>query len=365
MLGKKTFIELALVFTVFFFGCKKDNVVDTKPVKDPRTYNWTADTLGYPGSYQTLMNDIWGSSHNDVYVVGHNSQNRGLMWHYDGNSWTSVRLITSEGGQIDGAIDLTSIYGFSSTDIYAAGSRIVGYNPNPPPTFIDSNLIIHYDGSTWKRVNTYNGRIVDDIYGISSTDIWAGGYQNTLYHYNGRTWIKDSVNITVPANYNFQVSSISSYNSNFYAIANSDDNAGHSINFLLKKINGTWVVKDSSYVGSGNEAFGWVLNKSKTNSLYSMGRGVFKYNGTSWDNIFKNTSSFISSMWGSSDDNIFIAGNANGVVFHFNGTDWKQIEQLSNAQIDYFGVWTDGTEAFVVGHIYDGVYMKTIVWHGK
>jgi len=367
MVSKKTTIELALIFIVItlFSGCKKDSVVDTKPVKDPRTYTWTADTLGYPGSYQTLMTDIWGSSANDVYVVGHCSRdNNGVMWHFDGNKWTNVVLSPNNTSDW-GAIGMTSIYGFSSRDIYAGGDRITGYNPNPPPTFNISSLIIHYDGTSWKRVNTFHGRVIDDIYGISSTDIWAGGDQNTLYHYNGSSWIKDSVNITVPANYIFQISSISSFNSNYYAIANSYDNAGHSINYLLKKTNDKWIVNDSTLIGSGNEEFGWMLNKSKTNNLYSMGRGIYKYNGTSWNHIFNSTPSFTGGMWGSSDDNIFIAGNATGVVFHFNGSDWKQIEQLNNPQADYYGVWTDGTEAFVVGNINDGVYMKTIVWHGK
>jgi hypothetical protein len=75
MLNKNIYFEFItiFVFTAIFLGCKKDNLVDVKPIKDPRTYSWTADTLGYPGAYQTLMTDIWGSSHNDVYVVGHSS----------------------------------------------------------------------------------------------------------------------------------------------------------------------------------------------------------------------------------------------------------------------------------------------------
>ena len=365
MLSKKPFIELVIVFTVLFFGCKKDNVVDTKPVKDPRTYSWTADTLGYPGSYQTLMNDIWGSSHNDVYIVGHNSQNRGLMWHYDGNSWTNVRLITSEGGQIDGAIDLTAIYGFSNTDIYAVGSRIVGYNPNPPPTFIDSSLIIHYDGSTWRRVNIYNGRLLGDIYGSSSNNIWAGGWEKKAFHYDGSKWEIDSINIIIPERFFFQISSIGSYNSNIYLIGNSTNNTtAESITYFFKRVNNIWVMQDSFSNFGGTNRFGWRLNQSSLPDLYSNGYGgIYKYNNTSWSNFF-NTEDPISFMWGTSSNNIF-ATSMGGRAYHYNGTDWKQIEQLNDPKIDYYAVWTDGTEAFVVGHIYDGVYMKTIVWHGK
>jgi len=355
MLSKKPFIELVIVFTVLFFGCKKD----------PRTYSWTADTLGYPGSYQTLMNDIWGSSHNDVYIVGHNSQNRGLMWHYDGNSWTNVRLITSEGGQIDGAIDLTAIYGFSNTDIYAVGSRIVGYNPNPPPTFIDSSLIIHYDGSTWRRVNIYNGRLLGDIYGSSSNNIWAGGWEKKAFHYDGSKWEIDSINIIIPERFFFQISSIGSYNSNIYLIGNSTNNTtAESITYFFKRVNNIWVMQDSFSNFGGTNRFGWRLNQSSLPDLYSNGSGgMYIYNNSSWVKI-SNSPDPIYFMWGTSSDNIFAVSNGSR-AYHYNGTDWKQIEQLNDPKIDYYAVWTDGTEAFVVGHIYDGVYMKTIVWHGK
>ena len=364
MLSKKNFIELSLVFTVFFLGCKKDNVVDIKPVKDPRTYSWTADTLGYPGSYQTLMTDIWGSSHNDVYVVGHNSLSSGVMWHYDGNSWTSVRLISLEGGQIEGAIDLTSIYGFSSTDIYAAGTSI-SYNPNPPPTFASKNLIIHYDGSTWRKVNVDNSGFLDDIYGSSPNNIWASGGGTKFFHSDGNKWETDSVNIKVPSGFSFQINSISSNSSSFYLLGNSNNNTtGETMFYFFKRVNNAWVAQDSFSSSNSSNRFGGRLNQSNLPDLYSNGSGgMYIYNNSSWVKI-SNSPDPIYFMWGTSSDNIFAVSNGSR-AYHYNGTDWKQIEQLNDPKIDYYAVWTDGTEAFVVGHIYDGVYMKTIVWHGK
>ncbi len=37
-----------------------------------------------------------------IVVQGH-----GVMWHYDGTKWTNIKLLTPEGGQISGAIDLS------------------------------------------------------------------------------------------------------------------------------------------------------------------------------------------------------------------------------------------------------------------
>lgn len=127
-------------------------------------------------------------------------------------------LSESKGGHIPGAFDLTTVFGFSSSDIYAAGERL-RTNPNPPPNFIDSSLIIHYDGTAWRKVNVYKGRLVGDIYGISQSNIWAGGWGKAMYHYNGNSWETDSIEVSVPLGYFFQVSSISSYNSIMYLIA--------------------------------------------------------------------------------------------------------------------------------------------------
>ena len=196
MLHKKLYTGLIILVIIILSGC--DTGIGVQPLKDPRTYNWTADTLRYPGSYQTLMEDIWANSPRDVYAVGHNSRGaKGIMWHYDGINWSNVHLGISEGGLIEGSIDLTSIYGFSSTDIYAVGDRSKD-NPNPPPNLIFSSLIIHFDGFVWKEVNTYSGSALIDIYGKSPSDIWAGGESSTLFHYNGSTWERDSINYTAP-----------------------------------------------------------------------------------------------------------------------------------------------------------------------
>lgn len=355
MFDKVIFLIISVLFPTII-SCS-DNTIDIKPPKDPRTYSWSKDTIWYSGTSQTLIYDIWGNSSKDVYFVGHSSRFDGNMWHYDGNNYTPVMLYQP--------YELRSVYGFSATDIYAVGSRIIGYNPNPPPTFESSQLIIHYDGSTWREVNLDDGKSLINIYGNSSSDIWAGGQKNTLYHYDGSNWTKDSVNVSIPQGFEFQIGHISSHNSVTYLGANSDNNQGISIYYLFKRINETWTAIDSFYAGSLIENFGPVLNQSKINSFYSSGNwGVYKFNGSRWVNVLRISNSYISGMWGSNDDNIFAVGPF-GTVYHYNGNNWQRIEELNDSQIDYWAVWTDGTEAFVAGSIFADGVQKTIVWHGK
>ena len=130
---KRIFLFFLLIVSAFFLVhicCERD--FSTLPMKkNPREYTWTMDTLAYPGSFQTSMYDIWGSASCNVYVVGHNDQGAGLMFHFDGRSWTDVKLHIVQGGTISGAIDLGAIHGFGPDDIWAVGNRFEK-NPTPP-----------------------------------------------------------------------------------------------------------------------------------------------------------------------------------------------------------------------------------------
>ncbi len=72
-----TFLVVALL--VVYNGCKDKSVEPTPPPKDLRKLTWKIDTLAYPGNFQTNMFSIWGSSAQDVYVVGHSSDGPGSL----------------------------------------------------------------------------------------------------------------------------------------------------------------------------------------------------------------------------------------------------------------------------------------------
>lgn len=58
--------------------------------------HWTIDTLDYPGTEDMYLRTFWGSSADDLYIVGYSSENLlGSIWHYDGNEWSPVLLCTS------------------------------------------------------------------------------------------------------------------------------------------------------------------------------------------------------------------------------------------------------------------------------
>jgi hypothetical protein len=359
---------LIIQFSLLNFHCKKPTPpeVDDTPKPGKRDYTWTIDTLAYPGSFQTLMRDIWASSPTNVYVVGHNDQNMGHMFHYNGTKWSTVKLTWSDGGPLPGAIDLSAIYGFGPNDIYAVGERIYD-NPTPPPNFLDSSLIIHYDGVKWKEIHINRGRFLVDISGSSISNIWAVGWEKySIYHYDGFLWQRDSINLNTQPSEFFQIYSISVFSDyELYALANTHVNElAKDIYYFLKFSNGGWVVIDSAVVEPGRVENKWGYSKiwkSPWGTLYSIGAGVFRWNGTGWTKVFDSEIT-LEGIFGTSEKNIFVVGHF-GKVLHFNGNDWYQYPEFLSTGYIFRDVWTDSDEVFLLG--ISSTEFKTYILHGK
>jgi hypothetical protein len=352
----RTLFVIFCIAAIVQLSCEK-SPNGPEPVKDPRQYTWAIDTLTYPGSLQTSMRSIWGSSPKDVYVVGHNDRGFGKMYHYDGKSWKPVDLAF-------GAIDLSAVYGFAANDVWAVGERI-DYNPNPPPNFLDSSLVIHFDGNQWRELRFPRQRGLTSIWGSGPNDIWIGGLFGTLYHYDGKIVKSDSVPFPIPkaADFLYSFSSIVGGTSGeAYLLLSAPLPNGADRFYLFRRQASTWVIADSVFSWRSGL---WV---SPSGALYATGYGVHKRVGTSWLRVLDEITT--TEIAGTGDDNFLVVGNSpagglSGEVYHYNGTDWYQFKNLQFLNIQYSGVWTNGKEAFVIGVTFGGYPQKTIILHGK
>jgi hypothetical protein len=48
-------------------------------------------------------------------------------------------------------------------------------------------------------------------------------------------------------------------------------------------------------------------------------------------------------------------------LYHYDGSDWRKINLPVSDEVAFYDIWTDGREAFIVGH--DG--NRTFIAHGK
>ncbi|MFI5252327.1 MAG: hypothetical protein ACHQQQ_07860 [Bacteroidota bacterium] len=351
-----TILFLSIAFGFLILSCHHSNEPPQPPTPGKRNYTWTVDTLSYPGSFQTDMVDIWASSTNDIYVVGHNSTNRGQMYHFDGVKWSPIHLAQSDGGYITGIFDLMAIYGLNSRDIYAVGYNVFP-NQTPPPNFFDSSLIIHFDGTSWKKADITNGGILNTIWGSNSNDIWAGGYNGTLFHYRGGRWAQypfDTTNI-IKSIYGFGPSDIYATSQKIIDVVPPED----TIQFFLYHYNGaTWIPADSFMITPDHMEWKFGLNLWCTDKLYSSTYGVYMRDGSTWKQLLRNDLPLRAQ--GSSNENIFAVGDG-GYLFHWNGTDWKELKEIEDPQKIFWGSWTNNIETFMVSN--DG--RMTYILHGK
>ncbi len=114
--------------------------------------------------------DVWASGPKDVWVVGGGRQTLvgGIALHYDGTTWTSVPN--------NAANDFNGIHGLSANEIYIVGDNSTLGGPGEFWRWNGTSLA--------KMSNSENGQLWR-VFAVSSTEIWAMGFQNTLIKHSG------------------------------------------------------------------------------------------------------------------------------------------------------------------------------------
>jgi len=340
---------MMIVFTFVFVACAiqscKNGTVEPPPPKNPRTYSWSVDTIGSPTT-QTLLNELWGSSPRDIYAVG-----SGGMFHYDGTGWSVVVPLP---GQF---VEFQDIFGFSADEVWAAGGWIYP-NPNPPPNFLDSSLIMHYDGTRWRIAQSGGAREIRSLWGTSPSNLYAGSLDGRILHYDGSRWSIEHLHNEM------QIISLGGDGSTLFA------GGGVTISFpdtqMIYANSGTgWYLVDQQLEGEdfSNPRFGYsAIFSPAPGIIYSSTWGIFKWENNTWSRIMQSANALVD-IAASSQDNIFVVGSAS-TVWHWNGRDWQRIPieiQGLPQYVNLFGIWVNETEVFIAGD--DGFH--GYVLHGK
>jgi len=350
----KHFLSIALIsFVLSNLSCKK-SITDPQPDElqpGRRDYVWKVDTLKHPSSFQTLMRSIWGTSSKNLFAVGFNDDYRRKMYHFDGVSWTPVKLSVAEGGFINIINGLSTVYGFSENNIFAVGSR---YYDSPTGTgYVDSSLIIHYDGSAWKESLVGRGAWLNVIWGADPNNVWAMGGIGSVFFFNGLEWTK----IRMQDDIQFHAISGTSKDNIFSLAIKLDVMPYDSIMSILFHYDGyAWKEIDSGYEFSRNfyRTSVWSLDE---NNIFITGYGIYKKTGNDWEKIFDNGQLY-SKIKGTSERNMFVVYES---VQHYNGTNWAELTMPIPPTFPLTDIWTDGKEVFIVGN--DG--NTTYIFHGK
>ncbi len=158
--------------------------------------------------YSKTVNKIWGTSDNDLYIVG----NDGLIAHYDGKQWQRIESGTDE--------KINDIYGVVKDNkkaIYCVFGKVLAHsNPgvlkieentaipldwpydwrDPHSVWLDNPNIIYVAGAdvelkaysnSWKIIKSFK-YYLRRMRGNSKNDLFITGDYGFLVHFNGFNW---------------------------------------------------------------------------------------------------------------------------------------------------------------------------------
>jgi hypothetical protein len=153
---------------------------------------WTPVTPpSFKGSSTTYYYGVDAVSAADVWAVGTSGKAPlTVIEHWNGTTW--ARTPSPSPGDMPG---LTAVSG-TATDAWAVGSYI-----EDNPTHAVQNLILHWNGQQWSRVECPQPAQTMGLSGVadvSPTDAWAAGattQSSFVLHWNGSTWTQVTLSL--------------------------------------------------------------------------------------------------------------------------------------------------------------------------
>ncbi|MGC9367887.1 MAG: hypothetical protein ACP5FK_12705, partial [bacterium] len=245
---------------------------------------WNGETWSYElvGAAGVTCYDIHYFSENDIWIVAK------LIYHWDGNEWVRYHLwymdILDED---DGGVEY--IWASSPANIFFVGRK---------------GTIVHYDGSTFTKMESGTDSPIIDIWGIDENHIWAtsctnvldddhpDGYESVTYFFNGYEWIRKYV-------------------------AAPEHHSDYSKTEIAGYMNSVWAYEDTVYISSHSGLWKESITTGKGRLDHGPDKRLdgypFLVRGTAYNDVYAFT------HWAE--------------FLHYNGKDWYQ-----DLSLDYFYV---------------------------
>jgi hypothetical protein len=326
------------------------------------------------------LKTLGGPSINNVYAFG--ELPGGL--HYDGTSWRHVEIPTQHGrfravwshGKDVLALSGSGVlyrsegshYSYADTDPIQHVRYDVAWGTSATSAWFGSRDfgggIFHYDGRTLtRRVNAFifdiwgtgpnnmyaagllsawrntgsgwvnisrnlNPMSPGTVFGSADNDVWFGGWQGALQHWDGNTWHFHASKTEETFWCGWSASETLAFAAGEEGVIRRWDGTSWS---TMESGTGEWLEHmwgsgpDSVYVGSTSGT-------------------LLRFDGTAWN--LEHTFPAISQIWGSGPDDVFVSTGYGGQLWHFDGAEWGEIRAVPLVP---FSVWGSGSKLFVAG----------------
>ncbi|HJZ23199.1 MAG TPA: hypothetical protein VJ201_01980 [Candidatus Babeliales bacterium] len=306
---------LILIFVLILISLHCDT---TEPPVDNlqpgrRDYVWTVDTLYSPNN---TLYSIWGATPDDIWLGGKGGiTNYDQLWHFDGVRWKPYE------NQIIETYP-NCIFGFSKSDIWIGGN---------------DGKIWHFDGNSWSQSFMYQtgSSYVDivDISGKISNDIYAIGISaitsSFILHYDGISWREQFF-----TNNKIQFLQMRQENNRKFISGIKQTFSTEPDTFFFFEYNDVALTEILSK--PLDESTYWASMNLVGNELFFLiGRNLNNYkNGVFTKTLTINEPNFNYQVYGRNEKDMFIIMR-DGLA-HYNGTNIEYLYQFSNTWMNLF-----------------------------
>jgi hypothetical protein len=121
----------------------------------------TVERTPTPEFFGNTLYGVWGAAPDDVWAVGGFAGRAGVIWHYDGTTWSNAALPDDLPRGDDGEIpSLFKVWGRSASDVWVVGGH---------------GAILHYDGTAWSVVPSGTEEQLFTVTGTDDEVVVVGG----------------------------------------------------------------------------------------------------------------------------------------------------------------------------------------------
>ncbi|MBK7105312.1 MAG: glucosyl transferase [Ignavibacteriae bacterium] len=299
-------------------------------------FDWQSYTFDVLTSSSTLY-DIAIIDENNIWIVGEiyitnspgtTDQHIYNAVHWDGTKWELKRVPSIIcGNDYPVYSTIFAIYAFNENDIF----------------FSDGGEIIHFDGKQYLQDCAINSLLtgrINRIWGSKSNDLYVVGNSGSIIHYNGITWKK----IETHTEYNF---------TNIYGIVNSTTGKmeiySSAVDFFTNDAK-IYKIKSNYEIEIINITIGFIYSFWTQNGIdfYLCGDKLYRKNAVDPTEIKLNTSSPVIGIVGNNYNDIYVIG-ADQFFSHFNGTNWYLYPKTLLPTLTEYTIVAATSQVIVVG----------------
>lgn len=286
-----------------------------------KIYQWNgANWHGTPTLRFDLVRAVDGVAADDIWAVGE----EGTLLHYDGQSW---RQATNPS---DGF--LSDVEMLSATDGWAVG-----------------NVTLHWDGTAWTQVAATGATKLDML---SADDGWAVAHDEIL-HWDGSAWHQAPISGTVLYPGFRDISMVSSTD----GWATGEIGDGHGL--LLRWDGVSWT--EAPFADANYNILGDVEMVSSTDGWMSGQDGLYRWNGTTWNEVTHPSPFFLWSVEMVDAEDGWAVG-VGGIIMRWDGTSWSLVDSPTSSELYDLAVFPGA--AWASGYAWSQGGNSLLKWEG-